>query len=78
MWIKKISKDRLLNEESNGIICFIERKNFSDETTFFRSVLSKSHVLLELGRKYSWSDHIKKVTERIILSIWQFCHHDYS
>jgi hypothetical protein len=55
-----------------------KRKTFSDEKTFVLSTTIESHVLLELGRKNSLSDHFRKTTEQTKSSITHFCKHDYS
>jgi len=71
-------KDRLWSEESNGVVCLSKKEFFSDEITFVPSIPIESLVLIELGRKNSWSDQIRKVTEQTKVPTSHFCKHDYS
>jgi hypothetical protein len=58
---------------------FLSNQNtFSDETVFFLSTTYKFHEMIELGPKNSWSDQIRKSTDRAkTLTRW-FCNHYYS
>ena len=75
MPIKIIRKDRLSSEEWNDISFLSKEKYFSDENDFFLSTAIIFHVMIELGRKNSWNDHIRTVTERAKISIRHFCNH---
>ncbi len=73
-----MSEHRLWAEESNGVIGFSKRKNFSDGTTFFLEGPIETHVLLELGRKNTNSDQIRPISKLVKFSLTYFCNGDYS
>lgn len=75
---KKSAQGRFSSGEFDGVIGLSKRKFFSGETTFIPSVLSKFHILIELGRKTIYSDQIRNLTIWAKSSSMEFCNDDYS
>ena len=61
---KNIWKYRSWSEELNGIIVFAIRDIFHAQKTFFLKFPIEIAGMIELGKKNSWSDRIRKETER--------------